>query len=154
MPNRKMNSINTEVSAISPVQFVEKYKLIPKQLRLKYLEFLRQMPYLYDNDDKLDIFDDLMLILVWYDHEEASDNYILLSDTRRDDVYAGSCDVYHDVIGCLLRYLQWKVPLITQRDVIEFNKKMVLRQIRDEVAYRPGNCGYERALENFMSLSR
>jgi hypothetical protein len=146
-----MSSINTEVAAISPVQFVEKYKLIPKQLRLKYMEFLRQMPYLYDDDDKLDIFDDLMLILFWYEKEDSYDNYSLLSDTLRDDVYAGSSQVYHDVIGCLLRYLQWQVPIITQKDVLQFQKKMVLKQIREEVAYRPGNCGYEKALESFMS---
>jgi hypothetical protein len=148
----KMFSINA--NEISHAQFVEKYKLIPKQLRLKYLEFLRQMPYLYDDDDKLDIFDDLMLILFWYDHEDACNNYQLLSNTLRDDVYAGHCQVYYDVIGCLLRYLQWQVPMITQKDVLEFRKKMVVRQIREEVAYRPGKCGYEKAFEHFMTLSR
>ena len=151
MPNRKMSSINTEVATISPVQFVEKYKLIPKQLRLKYLEFLRQMPYLYDDDDKLDIFDDMMMILFLYEKQNSSDNYLLLTDNLSEGVYAGPSQVYHDVSGCLLRYLQWQVPIITQKDVIQFQKKMVLKQISEEVAYRPGNCGYEKALESFMS---
>ena len=138
---------------ISYVDFVEKYKLIPKQLRLKYLEFLRQMPYLYDDgDEKLDIFDDMMLILFWYDNDSACENYLLLSDTLRDDVYAGQCQVYHDVIECLLRYHKWKVPMITQRDVIEFHKRQVLFQIKNEVAFRPGNIGYEKVKEHYESL--
>jgi hypothetical protein len=140
-------------SQISYVDFVEKYKLIPKQLRIKYLEFLRQMPYLYDEDSKnLDIFDDMMLILFWYDNDSACDNYLLLSDTLRDDVYAGPCQVYHDVIECLLRYHKWKVPMITQRDVIEFHKRQVLFQIKNDVAFRPGNIGYEKVKEHYESL--
>ncbi len=137
---------------ITPSKFVEKYKLIPKQLRGQFLEFLRQMPYLYDDEWNLDIFDDLMLILVWFDQDLDYNNYTLLRESLIDDVYAGECQVYHDIITCLLRYLKWKVPLITSRDVIEFQKRQVLKQIKSEVAYRPGNPGYEQTKIHYESL--
>ena len=95
------------------------------------------MPYLYDIDDELlDKFDDLMLVLVSYNHV----------------VSFGKCKVYNDVIGCLLRYLEWNIPIITQRDVIEFRKKQIFRQIIEVVAYRPGNIGYELTKQHYESL--
>lgn len=136
-------------SEITPTQFVEKYKLIPKQLRCQFLEFLRQMPQIYDDDWNNDIFNDLMDILVFHDENLE---YTFLLEALKDEVYLGDSVVYHDVIGCLLRYLEWKIPMITQRDVIEFQKKRVFRQIRDEVAYLPGNPGYEIAKEHFESM--
>ena len=144
--------MTTSVTEISHVQFVEKYKLIPKQLRFQFLEFLRQMPYMYNDDWNIDIFDDLIDMLVLFDESADSDNYTYLTQTLCDEVYAGPCEIYHDVISCLLRYLQWKIPIITERDVIDFHKKSVLRQIREQVAYRPGNHGYELCREHFYSL--
>jgi hypothetical protein len=144
--------MTTEIAQITPEEFVEKYKLIPKQLRIKFLEFLRQMPYIYDIDDwKLDVFDSLMLMLVWYDEDLDYNNYTFLVESLKEDVYHEECQVYYDVIGCLLRYLKWKVPLITSRDVYAFHKLQMLKQIKEEVAYRPrpGNPGYESVKASF-----
>ena len=137
---------------IDSTQFVEKYKLIPIQLRSTFLTFLREMPYLYDIDDELlDKFDDLMLVLVSYNHDNDID-YEELDNNIKDVVSFGKCQVYNDVIGCLLRYLEWKIPVITQRDVIEFRKKQIFRQIIEEVAYRPGNIGYELTKQHYEYL--
>ena len=145
--------MTTEITQITPEEFVEKYKLIPKQLRVKFLEFLRQMPYIYDIDDwKLDVFDSLMLILVWHDKDLDYNNYTFLVESLKEDAYPEECQVYYDVISFLLRYLNWKVPLITSRDVYVFHKRQMLKQIKEEVAYRPGNPGYEKTKEHFESL--
>lgn len=137
---------------ISPAEFVEKYKLIPQQLRHQFLQFLVQMPDLYDDDWNMDIFSDIITVLAWFDKDEEEENYTVLTQVLIDDVYAGPCNVYHDVISCFLRYLNWKVPMITNRDVIEFHKRQVLKQIRNQVAYRPGNPGYEETKAHFESL--
>jgi len=137
---------------ISPAQFVEKYKLIPQQLRSKFIEFLHQMPQLYDDDWNMDIFEDLMMILIFHDESDDNKNYTVLQQSLQDEVYLGKSIVYHDVITCLLRYLEWKFPLITQRDVIDFHKKRIIRQIKEEVAYRPGNPGYEETKRHFENL--
>lgn len=140
-------------TTIFPAVFVEKYKLIPKQLRLQFLGHLRQMPYLYDEELELDIFDDLMMILFFYETVEE-ENYTYLRETLKDDVYLGDHRVYHDVISCLLRYLEWRVPLITYSDVMRFRKQAVLRQIENEVAFRPGNAGYEVYKEHFEACQK
>lgn len=137
---------------IYPVDFIEKYKLVPKPLRLQYLEFLRQMPYMYDEGDlELDIFDDLMLFLFTYE-THGEENYDDLLNTLLEHVFSEKTVVYNDVAGCLIRYLQWKVPVITQREVMEYRKKQICKQIKQEVAYRPGNVGYERTKQHFESL--
>jgi hypothetical protein len=137
---------------ISPAEFVEKYKLIPQQLRHQFLQFLVQMPDLYDDDWNMDIFSDIITVLSWFDKDTVAENYTVLTQVLVDDVYAGSCNVYHDVISCFLRYLNWKVPMITSRDVMEFHKRQVLKQIRNQVAYRPDNPGYEETKAHFESL--
>lgn len=137
---------------ISPAQFVEKYKLIPQQLRSKFIGFLRQMPQLYDDNWNMDIFEDLMMILIFHDQSIDNKNYTVLVQSLQDEVYLGKSIVYHDVITCLLRYLEWMIPLITQRDVIDFYKKRIIRQIKEEVSYRPGNPGYEESKRHFENL--
>lgn len=135
---------------ISASAFVEKYKLIPTQLRRQYLDFLREMPYMYDEEDwKLDVFDDLIMNLVMFGD---SDDYEFLEDTLVDNVMAFDNQVYYDVISCLLRYLKWMVPIITHQDVLIFHKRQVLRQIKEDVAYRPGNVGYDETKLHFESM--
>lgn len=137
---------------IYPRDFIEKYKLVPKPLRLQYLEFLRQMPYMYDEGDlELDIFDDLMLFLFTYE-KQVDENYDELLNILVDHVFYDKTIVYYDVAGCLIRYLEWKVPVITYREVMEYRKKQICRQIKEDVAYRPGNIGYEMTKEHFESL--
>lgn len=137
---------------IYPIDFIEKYKLVPKPLRLQYLEFLRQMPYMYDEGDlEMDIFDDLMLFLFTYE-THGEENYDDLLNTLLEHVFSEKTVVYNDVAECLVRYLQWKVPVITYREVIEYRKKQICRQIKEDVAYRPGNVGYEITKEHFESL--
>jgi hypothetical protein len=137
---------------IYPRDFIEKYKLVPKPLRFQYLEFLRQMPYIYDEGDlELDIFDDLMLFLFTYE-TQGEENYDDLLNTLQEHVFSEKTVVYNDVAECLVRYLQWKVPVITYREVMEYRKKQICRQIKEDVAYRPGNVGYEITKEHFESL--
>lgn len=137
---------------IYPIDFIEKYKLVSKPLRLQYLEFLRQMPYMYDEGDlELDIFDDLMIFLFTYE-TQGKENYDELLNILVGNVFFDKTVVYNDVAGCLIRYLQWKVPVITYREVMEYRKKQVCRQIKEDVAYRPSNVGYEMTKEHFESL--
>jgi hypothetical protein len=137
---------------ITPAEFVEKYKLIPQQLRHLFLQFLVQIPDLYDDDWNMDIFSDIVTMLVWFDKDIVEENYTVLTQVLVDEVYAGPCNVYYDVISCFLRYLNWKVPIITSRDVVEFHKRQVLKQIKSQVAYRPGNPGYEETKAHFESM--
>ena len=137
---------------IYPRDFIEKYKLVPKPLRLQYLEFLRQMPYMYDEGDlELDIFDDLMLFLFTYE-THGEENYDDLLNTLLEHVFSEKTVVYNDVAACLVRYLEWKVPVITYREVMEYRKKQIFRQIKQDVAYKPGNIGYEMTKQHFESL--
>jgi hypothetical protein len=137
---------------ITPAEFVEKYKLIPQKLRHPFLQFLVQMPDLYDDKWDLDIFQDIVTMLAWFDKDEEEESYTVLTQVLVDEVYAGPCNVYYDVISCFLRYLNWKVPVITSRDVIEFHKRQVLKQIKSQVSYRPGNPGYEETKAHFESM--
>lgn len=135
-----------------PCDFIEKYKLVPKPLRLQYLEFMREMPYMYDDGDlELDIFDALMLFLFTYESQD-DENYEELLNILVEHVSFDKTKVYYDVATCLVRYIQWKVPVITYREVMEYRKKQICRQINHEVAYRPGNVGYETAKEHYESL--
>jgi len=136
---------------IYPRDFIEKYKLIPKPLRIQYLEILRQMPYLYEGDLEIDIFDDLMLFLFTYE-KQVDENYDELLNILVGNVFYDKTIVYYDVASCLIRYLELTIPLITYREVMEYRKKQICRQIKEEVAYRPGNVGYERTKEHFESL--
>lgn len=110
------------------------------------------MPYMYDEGDlEMDIFDDLMLFLFTYE-THGEENYDDLLNTLLEHVFSEKTVVYNDVAECLVRYLQWKVPVITYREVIEYRKKQICRQIKEDVAYRPGNVGYEITKEHFESL--
>jgi hypothetical protein len=92
-----------------------------------------------------------MLFLFTYE-KQSEEDYDELHYTLVIDVYPEKTKVYYDVAVCMLNYLQWKVPVITYREVIEYRKKQIFRQIKEEVAYRPGNAGYEIVKEHYESL--
>lgn len=138
---------------ITPAQFVEKYKLVPKQMRFRLLEFVSQQFGLIYDDWNQEIFDDAMNVLRWYENTEE-ENYTLLRCILEDDVYLGPCFIYDDIIKRLLSCLNWSssMAMFMEEDVQRFRHKNMLREIRDVVAYRPGNPGYERSKEHFESL--
>ena len=133
----------------SPTQFVSKYKLISQPLRLKCISQLREMPYLYDDDELLNIYDDLIINLCWFEKCVSGKNYKILLTALKEDVYRKKSKIYYDVMTNLLNFFHNKQPIVTPRDVVKFNKKHVIRQIKEEVAYRPGNVGYEKTKEHF-----
>lgn len=109
---------------------------------------------MYDKDDYNDIFDSLILTLIGYEasHDDHEVDYDDLELMLEEYVYAGACVVYYDVATKLLTLLQMRTPMITFTDITKFNKKKVLQQIKDEVAYRPGNVGYEKTKEHFENI--
>lgn len=142
---------------INPTQFVEKYKLIPKQLRFRFLDFVSQQFGLIYDDWNQEIFDDTMNVLRWYENT-GEENYTLLRGILEDDVYVGHHMVYCDIAKRLLNCLNWSsfMAMFMMEDVQIFRhkniRKNMLREIRDVVAYRPGNPGYEETKEHFESL--
>jgi len=138
---------------ITPAQFVEKYKLIPKQLRFKLLESVSAQFFIVYDEWNQDIFDDTMNMLRWYENTNE-ENFTLLTSTLQDEVYLGETFVYLDIAKSLLNHLNWysHMTFFMKEDVQTFRHKNMLREIKDVVAYRPGNPGYEQAKEHFESL--
>lgn len=137
---------------ITPAQFVEKYKLIPKQLRFKLLESVSAQFFIVYDEWNQDIFDDAMDMLRWYENMEE-ENFTLLRSTLEDEVYLGDTVVYWDIAKTLLSRLNWysHMWMFMSEDVQRFRHKNMLREIRDVVAYRPGNPGYEQTKAHFES---
>lgn len=146
-------------------EFVEKYKLIPRQLRLKILcDFEENLDLIEqtsedEQEDKTgnifydDILDDLFELLYRYDDfgETYEDENWLWLNLYVDYI----CDahyVFNDLINAMLKSLKNK-NIVTLSDVVTFKKRSVLRQIKEEVAYRPGNSGFEKARDHFNMLS-
>lgn len=151
---------------LSPKEFVEKYKLIPKQLRLKFINFLeehsdiieRNVPDQWLSSNRIEydeqysnILNDLFYTLKEYE-EMDGDNYLVLYAMLHEDVFGGRLSVFTNVSNALLRYLKWQEKKVSLKDVCLFRNKQVMRQILDVVAYLPGNPGYEKAKAHFESL--
>lgn len=143
------------MTELNPTKFVEKYKLIPKPMRFRLLEFVGQMPYTYDNEMIQEVFDDVFDILRWYENFCKVDNYTMLKGILEDDVYLGPCPVYSDVARSLLNCLTYSCFLpknYLYTSIVKFRHANIMKQIKDEVAYRPGNPGYDRTRLHFESL--
>jgi hypothetical protein len=148
--------------SLTSLEFVEKYKLIPRQLRLKILcNFEENMDLIerspdsqHDNFDLFyyEVLDDLFDLLYRYDDfgdTYEDENWLWLSlyvDYICDEHYA-----FNDLINAMLKCLELVKP-VTLIDVVSFRKKLVFRQIKEEVAYRPGNAGFENARDHFYML--
>lgn len=140
---------------ICPHDFVEKYKLIPKKLRIKFLDFLSQISDTITTYDELDILSETIFYIRLYENEYTdTDNYLVLTWSLIDEVYAGPHEVYADFVYALLRCLKYFQGPLTKEDVISFRRKLVMRDILEKVAYRPGNPGYERAMNHFILMSK
>lgn len=135
----------TEITAF---EFVEKYKLIPKKFRKK---FTYSSPSIYEDEFDFYIFDNLITILRWHQSCTNGTNYKRLEEGIIEEVYYGKTRVYNDVITHMINCLKQKTK-IKYEDIIKFRKKQILKQIKNEVAYRPGNPGYELAKSNFERL--
>ena len=139
---------------INPTKFVEKYKLIPKPMRFRLLEFVSQMPLIHDNELNQEVFDDMMDVLRWYENFCEVDNYTILRCVLEDDVYLGPIVVYADVAKSLLNCLKYSAICkhFLHDSIIKFRHANIMREIRDVVSYRPGNPGYENTKSHFESL--
>jgi hypothetical protein len=138
-----------------PREFVEKYKLIPKNLREKLLAFVYQIPRKTTSTDEYydDNYDNTFMYLRVYEcwNKEVEDYEGLIQDLE-DNVYLFNSEVYRDIANSLLNCMRWKSKPITKDDVYKFRKNLILRDIKERVAYRPGNVGYERTRDHFYSL--
>lgn len=140
---------------ITPRQFVEKYKLIPKNLRQKLLSFVYQLPRNESSNELFyeDNYDDTFMYLHMYEclNKEVEDYQGLIHDLE-DNVYLGKSKAYRDIANSLLNCLHWKNKLVTKEDVYKFRKNLMLRDIKEIVAYRFGNAGYEMTRDHFYSI--
>ena len=138
-----------------PREFVEKYKLIPKNLREKLLAFVYQIPRKTTSTDEYydDNYDNTFMYLRVYEcwNKEVEDYEGLIQDLE-DNVYLFNSEVYRDIANSLLNCMRWKSKPITKDDVYKFRKNLILRDIKERVAYRLGNVGYERTRDHFYSL--
>lgn len=138
--------------SLSPSGFVEKYKLIPKNLRFKFLDFLSHFRETIENDE-YDILDDLICVLMLYERTyHDMENYLELTWSLYDNVCDMDHLVFRDVANSLIRQLRWFLKPVRVEDVTRFRHRQVMKDIEERVSYRPGNLGYERAKENFDSL--
>ena len=141
--------------SISYFQFIEKYQLVPKNLRVKFLDFLSHFSYTIITDDEYGVADDLITVLYLYERTYHDvENYLELGWALHDKVCGWDSSVYAQVIESLLRQLKWYQKPITIEDVAKFRHKMVMKDILERVAYRPGNPGYERTMAHYISLCR
>lgn len=147
--------LNMSFRQITPRQFVEKYKLVPKMLREKLLAFVynlaRNMSSNNINYD--DIYDDTFIYLRVYEcwNKEKEDYDELIYDLE-NNVWFERSEVYYDIARSLMNCMTWMNKKITKEDVYKFRKNLILRDIKERVAYRPGNVGYERTRDHFYSL--
>ena len=139
--------------SLSSSEFLEKYKLIPKNLRFKFLDFLSHFRQTIEENDEYDILDDLICVLMLYERTyHDMENYLELSWALHDNVFPMQHLVFRDVANALMRQLRWFLKPVRVEDVTRFRYRQVMKDIEDRVSYRPGNPGYERAKENFDSL--
>jgi len=151
-------------------EFVEKYKLIPKQLRLSIIKLLEENAEKIEktrpdcwlkSDSPNEIekyrkeYSDFCVSLfeVLKEYEKIGvDYYNVLFTMLHEDVYIGRLSVYTDVINTMIKFVKMNSINISLTDVCLFRKKQVMREILDVVAYRPYNLGYERAKDHFESM--
>lgn len=137
---------------MSTSEFVDKYKLIPKNLRKNFLD------YMYDIIKKTNIVDELYVndildtLNIYEEDNKKSDNYtelnwLLLETIENDNSY-----IYSDLSKSLKDYMSTK-SIINREDIFRFRKKVMLKSIREEVSYRPGNVGYENTRDHFYLIS-
>ena len=82
--------------SMSSSEFVEKYKLIPKNLRFQFLDFLSHFRHSIEENDEYDILDDLICVLMTYERTYHDvDNYLELTWTLHDNV----CPMDHMVLS-------------------------------------------------------
>jgi len=140
--------------SISYFQFIEKYQLIPKNLRFRFLDVLSHYRHDIITHDEYFILDDLITTLYCYERAyHDTENYLELGWALHDHVCPIDVNVYSDVAANLLMQLRDYQKSVSLEDVTRFRHKMVMKDIVEIVAYRPGNPGYERAFQHFMSVA-
>jgi hypothetical protein len=140
--------------SISYIQFVEKYQLIPKNLRFRFLDVLSHYRHKIVTRDDFFILDDLITTLYCYERAYHDiENYLELGWALYDHVCPIDDSVYSDVAVNLLSQLREYKKSVLIEDVVRFRHKNVMKDILEIVAYRPGNPGYERAFEHFMGIA-
>lgn len=136
---------------ISPEDFIHKYKLIPKPSR----KFLLNTCQDYDHYEKMyglfwldivyDIYDSLLLYEAINDEDYDYLKDLLLS------IYPIKSGVYNEIMHDLMDAFREMSVDINKDTIFKFNFNNVIKTINNEVAYRPGNYGYEKVFESFKS---
>lgn len=121
---QNIRSYTMNQSHICPREFVEKYKLVPKQLRLKFISFIsthiehieRSTPdcwKFWNNTDAKSYeeeYENFCTELFWllndYEQQEQ-DDYEMLFTMLHENVYAGRLSVFTDVANAFIRYMKW-----------------------------------------------
>ncbi len=135
--------------SIFAFEFVEKYKLIPKNLRVYCINNAR-----VDNDtvyNEMNMLEDTLYYLLKYEREFHVDNYLELTWVLSDEIYFENHEMFLDLWNALVECLK-KCSPVSKEGIVKFYKKLVMKDIIERVSYRPGNPGYERALEHFTLL--
>jgi len=139
--------------SITPSQFVEKYKLVPKNFRVRFLEFFSLVPNMVTQHDELQIFDHVTAILYIYEKNHPDmENYPELINVLEEEAYLGDHMVYTDIANTFLEQIRLFKMSFGIEQIVSFRRKLVMRDILERVAYRPGNPGYEKSMEHFYSL--
>ena len=140
---------------INPREFVEKYKLVPKNYRLPLLEFFGQVPDVVTSHNEYELFEYAMANLTTYEKNNPhTEKYTELIKVLEEEVYIGSHMVYTDIANTFLTQLALFKVSIGLEQIVSFRHKLVMRDILERVAYLPGNPGYEKAMQHFYSLCK
>ncbi len=137
---------------LSTSQFIDKYKLIPKNLRKNFLDYTYSIIKKGNIIDELSIHFILDILYLYEKDNEYSDNntelnFLLLETIESDGSY------FYSYLTDTLKYYMNKNKIVTEHDIFSFRKKVMLKSIKEEVAYRPGNIGYEILKEHFYSTA-
>lgn len=108
-------------------------------------EHYYEMYGLFWLDIVYDIYDSILLYEAMNDEDYDYLKDLLLS------IYPDKSSVYNEIINDLLDTFREMTIDISKDTVFKFNFNNVIKTIDNEVAYRPGNCGYEKVLESFKS---
>jgi len=148
--------------AIDAYEFVSKYQLISKQLRFKIIadleerldqiekiEDLDEIDYFYD-----DILEDIYDLLYRYEDfgETYEDENWLYLNLELCYIWDEKHFAFTDLLNCIFRSAEILSFQFSQADYYKFCHKKVLRQITEEVAYRPGNIGFENTRDHFYAM--
>jgi hypothetical protein len=82
------------------------------------------------------------------------ESYTELINVLEDEAYLGDHMVYTDIAKTFLEQIKLFKMSFGLEQLVSFRRKLVMRDILERVAYRPGNPGYEETMKHFYSLCK